>query len=222
MKKLLLLLLTSCLFLSFAACGDSNGDGTPDLEGLDASEWTAMLADTVFENYTLTMEGRMTVTQGNETREPYDMKQVIKTTADQISITLYHENQPVDTMVFDGEIAKTQKNQNSQLFLTILRQYDSFVFDADTKTYKILETVSFDTVLKGLSFDDNDTPTEFDVPATIVIREATATLSEDNHILTFVCDYSQTMDIEDTVTTTAGLTTWTFTDYGSTVIEPAP
>lgn len=58
----------------------------------------------------------------------------------------------------------------------------------------------------------------FDVPAVIEMREATVELSADGSLVKLVCDYSQKMEL-GIVTETSGITTWTFSNYGTTVIE---
>ncbi len=188
-------------------------------EEMFQAEWDAKLADKMFENYTYSMEGRMTVTQDGEPETTSDMRQIVKVTSDKVSTTVYADSveEPGGsggfTQVYEGEIAEATKTQNAQLFLTILRDYENFEYDAETNTYKIPETVVFEEVLKAVSGDGM-----FDVPARIEVREAVVTFSEDGRIATLVSDYTQAMDFGGSMVTTAGVTTWTFTDFGTTVI----
>ena len=118
------------------------------------------------------------------------------------------------TLVYDGEVAESQKIQNSHLFLFILREYDNFVYDADTNTYIIPETVVMEDVVKSIGEGGK----MFDVEVRIEIREAVVTFTDDGMLSTFTCDYTQTMYMDQTITT-SGQTTWTFSDFGTTVIE---
>ena len=191
---------------------------------VDKAGWENMLSGKNFENYTLTMEGRMTVTQdGVDDSTTSDVHEVMKITADKVEIIAYAEdvNSPADdsfTIVVEGEDAEAQKVQISQIFMAILGHYESFVFDPLTGNYTIPETLTIEAVLKGISSSDGEIKT-FDVPSTLVIREAIATISADGQLLTFVCDYTQTMNRGGGEISTSGKTTWTFSDYGTTVIE---
>ncbi len=194
--------------------------------GISENKWDQMLADSVFENYTLSIEGRMTVTQSYESGETVsDMKSILKIASDKISLELFGAE--VDgtasdshVMVLDGDIAEAQKLQNSQLFMLILDGYENFEYDAETGTYKITEAITIKKDLAAIAIgSDGNVQTKM-IPSTIEIRNAEATLSDDGKILKLVCDYSQTMEFEvGMVTTTSGVTTWTFSDYGTTVIE---
>lgn len=191
---------------------------------VDKAGWENMLSDKNFENYTLTMEGRMTVTQDGQNQGTSDVRDVMKITADKVEIIAYAEdvNSPADdsfTIVVEGEDAEAQKVQISQIFMAILGHYESFVFDPLTGNYTVPETLTIEAVLKGISYSSDGEIKTFDVPSTLVIREAIATISADGQLLTFVCDYTQTMNVGGSEISTSGKTTWTFSDYGTTVIE---
>ena len=92
--------------------------------------------------------------------------------------------------------------------------------DPETNTYSITETIRIEETAKGISIDpETGAPQSFDCPVVIEMREGVVTISEDGKLLKFVCDYSQSMDMHGYITTTMGLTSWTFSDYGTTVIE---
>ncbi len=204
---------------------DTNAGGETTTEasfdGIDKDEWDVKFSDDVFENYTVIFEGRMSVSQDGQYDSTSDVWQKLKIMSDKIEITARAEEvgSPADsgevTMVFDGEIAETYKVQNSQLFLLILRDYDSFVYDPEANTYAIPERVIMEEEIKGIGGNGE----LIEVPTRIEFREAVVTFSEDGMISTLVCDYSQTMNTGDQVVITSGETTWTFTDFGTTVIE---
>ena len=234
--KIIGVILCLSLLLTLAVGCDSDEEPTPSEEsteteadttteapvvGLEKTAWEAKFSDEVFKNYTVIFEGTMTVTQDGVVDSTSLVWQKIKTTAEKVELTLRASevasptNSDEVTMSFEGETAEIQKIQNSQLFLTILRKYENFKYNAEANTYTIPEDIVLNEVLKASHRDG----TLFDVPAQIEIREAVVTFSEDGMIATFSCDYSQAMDIGDSIVTTSGKTTWTFTDFGTTVIE---
>ena len=191
--------------------------------GIGEAEWKEMISEKTFENYTFTMEGTMTVVQTGVEPVVSDIREEIKITSDKVSMELLADDtessaSDSQTMVFEGEIAEAQKAQCAQLFMAVLEEYDSFVYDPATGVYTIPKTITIEKVLKGVGSAENGI-SMFDVPATIEIRQAKATISEDGKLLTFVCEYTQIMDMYGSEITTSGNTTWTFSDYGTTVID---
>ncbi|MBR6769259.1 MAG: hypothetical protein IKM34_07225 [Clostridia bacterium] len=197
---------------------------TSQPESISRPAWEAMLSAAKFENYTLSLEGAMTVTQNGESAVENNVKETVKVTADKVLAEMYAEDEDSSasdkvTLLFEGDVAKAHKIQYEQIFLALLSDYDNFVYDAASGTYKVANTVSMDIVLKAVSLSGNGTITEiFDVPAVIEMREATVELSADGSLVKLVCDYSQKMEL-GIVTETSGITTWTFSNYGTTVIE---
>ena len=191
---------------------------------IDKTAWENMLSDKSFENYTLTLEGRMTAVQDGVEQGTSDVRETVKITVGKVEITVYAEDvdSPANdsfTIVVEGEAAEAQKEQISQIFLAVLSHYESFVYDPLTGNYTVPETLTVETVLKGVSYTPEGELTTFSIPATLVIREAVAAVSADGKLLTFVCDYTQAMNMGGSVISTSGKTTWSFSDYGTTVIE---
>lgn len=195
-------------------------------EGVSRPTWDDMLSAAKFENYTFSMEGAMTVLQNGENAGTSNVKETFKVTKDKLWVEMYGETvdssaSDQQTILFVGEAAAAQKLQCEQIFLALLAEYDNFTYDAASDSYKLHKTVTLDTTLKAFSFSQDGTIREtFDMPAVIEMREATVELSVDGSLVKFVCDYSQTMQYDiETVTETTGITTWTFGNYGTTVIE---
>ena len=243
MKKVFLMLLgiLVCLSLSisFAACDDeeettdesaeSTGESvesadesadttedTAEIEGISEEKWNAMLDALNFENYTLDFQGEMTVTvDGQVEGGTNSVHSIYRVTQDAIEIVIVVGNQEIP-MVFTGNDAATQKAESSQLYLAILANYDNFTYDAENKVYTIKDTVintEITVIVNGVSSSEK-------MPVQIEVKEGTATVSEDEKILMLVCEYAQTMTINGKVTKTeAHNTTWTFSNYGSTVIN---
>ena len=230
LTKLLMAMLCLVLCLAmFAACDQTDGetqkpeqeDSEPEVEGMAATEWSEKVDAKNFENYTVSMEGRMTVTQNGQEETTADLSQTIKVTSDKVSVTArasvpgQNGETAEFTQTYDGEMAQVYKTQTAQLFLSIIRDYDNFVYDKATNTYKIPETVVVEETLKGTS----STEGMIDVPTRIEIREAVVTFTNDGKLAKLVSDYSQTMTMDGDSITTAGKTTWTFSNFGTTVIE---
>lgn len=175
-------------------------------------------------NYTLTIEGKMSVTRDGQDQGISDMKQVTKIADGKAEVILYGKNEngemeQADSFILEGEMAQSQKEQNNQLLGAILGEYENFVYDGETDSYNITETIVIEKEMDGVSTDPstgNMMPIK--VPAKITIKNAKVILTDDGKLSTLVCDYTQEMNIDDGITTTSGLTTWTVTDYGTTVI----
>ena len=203
---------------------DTSAPDTDTKPVIDKTAWENMLSDKSFENYTLTLEGRMTAVQDGVEQGTSDVRETVKITVGKVEITAYAEDvdSPANdsfTIVVEGEAAEAQKEQVSQIFLAVLSHYESFVYDPLTGNYTVPQTLTVETVLKGISYTPEGELTTYSVPATLVIREAVAAVSADGKLLTFTCDYTQTMNMGGSVISTSGKTTWSFSDYGTTVIE---
>ena len=201
---------------------ETTTENTPkkgDLEGLVKEDSLNKL-----DNYTLTIEGKMSVTQDGQDQGVSDMKQVTKTANGKIEIILYGMNEngemepDEDSIVVEGEMAETQKAENNQLIEIILGEYKKFVYDSKTDSYSINETVVIEKDINGFSVDNEGNMISIVTPTKITIKNAKVTLTEDGKLACLVCDYTQEMTMGEHVIVTSGLTTWTVTDYGTTVI----
>ena len=225
MKKIFLMLLTGLLCVSllasFVAC-DEKGDATSDEEkGISKESWDNMVDAANFENYTLDFQGTMTEYENDDyVSEATAVHTVYRVTTDAFEIVTYDEYGNSTTpmvMVLTGEDAAAQKANLSQLFLAILSDYDNFTYDEDSKAYVIKNcTVNMDASM----IINGEVASEL-VPVTIEIKEGTATVSDDGKILKLVCEYTQTVTVGGNLTKVGGNTTWTFSNYGTTVINAA-
>ena len=226
MKKILLVLLTLCLLCSLIACdkGDDpeTNDTTPETnDALSETEWKAMISDDVLANYTVMMEGKMSVTENGvaDGSGEQNIKQIIKVANNMLSIEMFVDGESVEPIVLEGDLAAKQNEQATQLFKIMLAKYDAFTYDKEKKVYTVSEPVTIETVLAGFSYNPDGSMVEFDVPAVIEMRDATVTVSENGQLVSFDCDYSQSMTMSEDTVVTSGLVTWTFSDFGTTVIE---
>ena len=234
MKKILILMLVALMIVSLVACDDStvetpSTDGTTTAadtttaapsQGLAAPEWSNMLSAANFENYTVTYTGRMTVVEENVTS---DVNQIVRVAGGRMELVIFMSDEDSSdeeffSDVYEGDIAKSQKQELEQVFLLMLSKRDAFKYDAESDTYLVTETITIEETMVGISYIDG-IPQEFDCPTVIEMRNGEVSVSEDGKLMKFTCDYSQTMDLHGQLTTIIGHTTWTFSDYGTTVID---
>ena len=189
--------------------------------GLSKTEWNAMLDSKNFENYTLDLDGNMTSSFDGELQGSSVVKETILFTKDKVKMSLSSESGDPNTyeLVMDGEAAAAQKKQFEQIFLALLAEYDSFVYDGASDTYKVNEPLVIELNMAAFKELEDGTVETLELPATIEMRKATVTLSEDGKLMKFVCDYAQAVQSGGGESVISGETTWTFSHYGSTVIE---
>ena len=182
---------------------------------LTKPECDAKFSEQIFQNYTVNLSGIMTVTENGVYNSTADMSQTVKVTSDKISLTLMPGTEEEFSMEFEGETAIAEKEQNAHIFMLILKDYDSFVYDAENNVYLIGKSIVIEET--GYGVDGNGEL--IDMPIIIEFKEAVVTFADNGMIATLVCDYSQTIVMQGTTIVTAGETTWTFTDFGTTIIE---
>ena len=196
----------------------------PSVGGIDKTGWEAMLNPENFTNYTFKVTGTMTAMVDGQNQGVSNIDETIMVTADKVKITALAYDTESDasddfSVTLSGKEAEAQITQYTQIFMPILSRYESFVYDAETGTYSINDTVAMDVILIGISYSHDGTISTFEAPAHLEFSQATATLSEDGKLATFVCNYSQSMTTNGYNVVTDGTTTWTFSNFGTTVIE---
>jgi hypothetical protein len=149
--------------------------------------------------------------------------QVIQVTADRMTVALtvimYKmlgnpvENPSPQPLFFDffkntDELAANKKAQE-QVFLALLADYNNFVWDKDKQAFVNSGTVTVEIPMET-----------FTSSVSVVMENATVYITEEGQIEHFVCDYTQTTRMpESTIVSSAKNFSWTFSDYGTTVIE---
>ncbi len=208
-----------------AVKNDAPATEESDTEDTEQQSLDSDIGLSKMDNYTLTNEGLMSVTKNGVDEGKTNMKQVLKIADGKAEITLFAENgngemqQAGESMVLEGEMATSQIEQNNKLLETILAKYDKFVYDAETESYAITETITIDEVVDGVEHDiDSGNLVPIKIPAKITIKNAKVTLTEDGKLLKLVCNYTQEMTKDGEVIVTSGINTWTVTDYGTTAI----
>lgn len=236
MKKLLILTLAILLCLTTSVCllscddeknAEETSAQTTDESTATKNTWEGLNTEdslNKLDNYTITIEGKMSVTQDGQDQGVSDMKQVIKIADGKMETILYGSNEngemePADnSIILEGEMAETQKAQNNQLLEVILGEYKNFIYDSETESYSITETIVVEKEMDGFSMDPDGNTISIKTPTKITIKNAKVTLTNDGKLATLVCDYTQEMNMGGKIIITSGLTTWTVTDYGTTVI----
>lgn len=221
MKKLLTLLLiviTALSLTTFIACdSETNPPNVPPVEeppsknqSITENQWNDMLSTANFENYTL-MQSYSVIVDGNSTQ----INTIIKFATGKVLISMSANNE-THTALFENEEAKAQKQSYENVFLALLANFDDYEYDAVENSYKNPETI---TVEQTMHHTSTDGTTNYVVHIKSVMTDGKATISTDGKLLTFVCDYTQTTTFEggeENVTDTK--MSWTFSDYGTTVI----
>lgn len=235
MKRFLTLVLAFLLCLSASAfllaCDETavETDATTtedsDTENTEQQSLSADIGLSKTENYTLTLEGAMSVTKNGVDEGKTNMKQVLKIADGKAEIIIYGENEngemepAAESMILEGEMATAQIEQNNKLLETILSKYEEFVYDAENNSYAITETIIIEEIVDGVEYDhETNAPFPIKIPTKITIKDANVTLTEDGKLSKLVCDYTQEMTMDGEVIVTSGMNTWTVIDYGTTVI----
>ena len=176
-----------------------------------------------FANYTVTMEGTMDVSLAGSVISTSYVKQEMKIANGKMLVTMLATDGSAsdsDSLLYEGDIADTQIAQTSEIFLTLVNESEFFEYNNDTNTYTLSKDISYDTVLQSVINSPDGSLSTADVPTTIEMRDAEITVSSDGKLLKLVCYYAQIMDMGyGMATTTAGTVTWTFSNYGTTVID---
>ena len=182
--------------------------------GVSEEKWESMVSDDIFANYTVEMKGLMTAYVNGNSQGESDAHAIYHITTDSIEFVIMDQGEPAGSMVLVGEDAVAQKYEFSIIFRSILNEYDKFVYDPETDEYLIDDAtinVNAHVVTNGVLSDDT-------IPVVIEVKDGKASFSEDGKIAKLVCDYTQTMTQNGGTTKVTGVVTWTFSDFGTTVI----
>ena len=181
-------------------------------------EWNAAIAPISFENYTMLTSGYIIQDDGTEMQQD----QVVKVTADRMTVALTVvmekmlgqpvENPETQNIFFDfyknPEELAMQKNSQEQVFLALLADYNKFVWDQDKQAFVNSGTVTVEIPMQSYASS-----------VSVVMENATLYITEEGQIKCFVCDYTQTTKMaENTIVSSVKNFSWTFSDYGTTVI----
>ncbi len=234
MKKSTIFLMSFLLALGAvfgAACGENDGDATPDTEqgntmpdlGQDgdatpdganvqmtALQWSNALAVDNFTNYTLVQ----TITTMEGVEELGNAQTVTaKITEDTVCLSgviITGENEEIPwTDTFTGADAVLYKTNYQKVFLALLQDYENYAYDAATDCYRVQSAVT-------ATFDEESFTEVY------VMEQGTVSFDTEGKLLFFECvtDWTVSYKSDDEAPTTARYTMcWAFSDYGVTVAE---
>lgn len=189
----------------FTPTGDNTGDNTPD--GMTAEKWAIMISPETLTNYTVSYGGTVTQTDDNGDVTVSDQSFTVKFNEDKIHVQGTIRPEGSDTPItfsnlFTGDNYSNAKKSYEILFLSILADYENYQYDSADDTYTIPAPVNVTLDYGGTSL-------------TISLNNSKVSISNDGKLLTLVCEYTQT---EKGAYTATSAMTYTFTDYGTTVI----
>lgn len=225
MKKLLTLLLvalTALSLIAFTACEasetppDTPSDVPKQDQTITEKDWSEMISAASFENYTLTQAAIYSAGAGFE--EDTLVTSVVKFTKDKVEIK-FTIGDVTNVIVYDGEMAKEQKDSYEKIFISLLENPKDYEYDATEKAYKNSKTITVEDTMHYPAEDDRPA---FDLKMKIVMNNGKATISANGKLLTFVCDYTQTTETPNGTSFLSTEMSWTFSNYGTTTITEAP
>lgn len=233
--------------MAFTACGESNEASSPEAStpiestpaqssptqsepesstpteeevftGITEEEWNAAIAPISFENYTMVADGYVKQNDGTEMQQ-YN---VIKMTENRMTVdmtaTLYKklgvtlETPEVMNVLFDfyenPDEFEAQKNAQEQVFLALLADYKNYQWNAEKQAYVCTQPFTVEIYMAV-----------YDTSVSILMTNGSLYLTNNGKVDKFVCDYTQTMVMPGETMVVDTNFTWTFSDYGTTVIE---
>lgn len=223
MKKFLTLILGGLMALSFgslAACdmplgGDGEGNSGETIKGVEITEdqWELAIADVTFDNVSFTQVGDSTLTQNGVT---LNIKEDIwvKIADDELvfggKVTNKATGQISETaeQKYTGSQASAYRTTYTKIFMSVLAQNDKFVYNAELGAYELSEKVVVEQSTSIQTVREE-------------ITNGKAVFNEQGYLVSFSCHLYET-DVRngETVTIYDTNITWTFSAYGTTVINP--
>ena len=222
MKKFLTLILGGLMALSFGALagcdllGGANNSGEEEIKGVEVTEeqWELAIADVTFDNVSFTQKGESTITQqGASINVIEDIW--VKITEDQFSyggkVTNKATGQVSETAekTLSSSIAGELRTTYTKIFMGVLAEREKFVYNAELGAYTLSETVIVEQSSGYQTVREE-------------IDSGKAIFNEQGYLVAFSCHLYET-DVrsgELYMSYDANIT-WTFSEYGSTVITPA-
>lgn len=173
-------------------------------QGISKEKWEEITSAIAFENYTLVQTGLVTPQGQSAVQQDCLIKFANDKVALQISLG---EGDPLE-MIYEGIEAEEQKASYESVFMALLDNFDDFKYDATDKTYKNPEAITVEITMASQG-----------MTASITMANGVVTLDSNGKIATFECDYTQTTTVMGQAITAVADMHWTFSNYGTTVIE---
>lgn len=179
------------------------GNTVVDAESMSREQWALMLADSNFENYTLT-QSQYGVYEGTGMQQDT----IFKSVADKAFVSITVDGALLQELTYTGEEAIAQKNSYKLLFQAMIEEYDNFSYDKVSNTYK-----------NTTEFSVNIPMDVYNASLSMTVKDIAVTVGEDQKMQKIECSYIQNTLTPEGVARTDITGTWLFSDYGTTVIE---
>lgn len=199
-KRILFAATALCCAFGMSACGGENEDASNvSLQDGEVTEkaWEDMIAEMQFENVTFSFVADPFIV-GN-----YDGESgMAKLDGDRCS----YVSAEGEEEIMDAEVAASVRNVYVNTSLAILNNFEDFAFNAEKGAYESVTTIGYEANVQG-------------VDATIIVSNVLVTINENDLLATIDCDMEQYFDGEDGPTTFIFHVVFTFSNYGTTVIN---
>lgn len=168
--------------------------------------WNAALSEETLKNVTMKFSGTVETTIVGGGDRTMKQEQTLKFANGRVQIIIIADGKTIANDIGEGEGAQQQVDIYLQILSVLLDQRESFIFDESQKAYYLEGPVT--TTLNGEGMPGDKT---FDV----TMKDSYVRFDDQGRPEYFKCDFTQASD--DATAHTDG--TWTFSDYGTTVID---
>jgi len=170
---------------------------------VDEETWYSMLADGAFANYTLTQSGYVEMVGSDY---GYQQDATVKFTNDYVYFVPMINGEVMGEMLYEGDEAYIQRWQYEVIFRALLENYSGFVYNETTGIYENGGTVSVEYEMYGAIMRAD-------------LTNAKMVWNSNGELVAIAGEYTQTtIQNGETVVLTSNIT-WTFSDFGTTVIN---
>ena len=177
-------------------------EATVGPEGISKEDWQEAIANDNFTN--------VTIEYGLEVGDGKKQTHVVKITPDAVyrkMTTIVDGEEYTLEYLFTDEEAEIQAKMFIDTFLSLLSERENFVYDMENGVYNAPEEVSVDiTGAEGMT-------------ATETMKNGQVKFGKDGSLEVFTCELTETVYFDgELMHSDTYNTTWTFKDYGHTVI----
>ncbi len=198
---LLCLVLLMAFAVAFVGCDEAESGSEVTEE-----QWNAALSEETLKNVTIKFSGTVdaqTIAEDNITMQ---QDQTLKFANGRVQIIIIADGKTIANDIGEGKGAQQQADIYLQILSVLLEQRESFTFDESQKAYyfegPVMTTINGEGVPGDKTFD-------------VTMKDSYVRFDDQGRPEYFKCDFTQASD--NATAHTDG--TWTFSDYGTTVID---
>lgn len=184
---------------------------TPPTGGaMTKAQWEAMLDPSNFENFTVIGQTSMKYSFMNQNYSN-EQETITKITNNKVRLGLVFEGKDQGYQTYEGIEAEEQRRACYESFSDLLANYDDFKYDNTTKTYVNVEPINVELTT---------TQSGHTVNIVAVIKDVVVNIGNDGKLLSVTYNGSYNIKASETEVIPATINeNWTFSNYGTTVIE---